>query len=231
MIHELFLDLLFPKACFSCGKFGRYICISCAMKLRVVEGDVCPYCEKGSLYGLTHPKCKRTYRLDGLRSVYYYDTILHKIIKEIKYRCVRGGIKEIMSLFPQEKMSTLRFYYQNMIETNMLPVPLHRNKLKLRGFNQSLEIANFFSNTMHIPMDTKLIYRKKDTFPQAQLKNRRERFQNVRGAFKINIQNKTIPRKIIIIDDVWTSGSTTKEIGRVLKRSGVEKVFVLTIAR
>lgn len=226
------LDVLYPKRCFACGKFGTYICMLCRKKILVLEKDVCPYCEKSSLLGWTHPRCQRDGGVDGLRSVYIYGFVIQKIIKSIKYRSIRGGIKEILKTFPKDKVTSITDYYQEMSDAVILPVPLHKNRIKMRGFNQSTEIARHLGPVIGIPIRQTLVQRTRETFPQAQLQSRQERFQNIRGAFSLNLPaGENAPPTVIIVDDVWTSGSTMKEIARVLKRNGVQKVLAFTIAR
>lgn len=226
-------DFLFPKFCFGCHRLGSYFCLNCAKKLSSAE-DVCPYCKKPSYFGLTHSSCQRKWGIDGLKSFFYYDNLLKKIIKNIKYQLVTEAIKDFLYGIPQSKIEKLFFYKKLARDFILIPVPLHSKRERTRGFNQAEKIANFFGQAFNFSVDNKLIIRVKETRPQAELKTPEERYKNILGAFSLAkgiTSDKIRKKKFIIVDDVWTTGSTIKEIARLLKKNGAEKVFGLTIAR
>lgn len=230
----LFLkELIFPKICFGCGRLGSYFCLSCAKKLPSAK-DVCPYCKNASYFGLTHPGCQKKWGVDGLKSFFYYNDLVKKIIKNIKYQLVVEATKDFLQAIPPSKIEELFFYKKIAKDFILLPVPLHRKREKIRGFNQAEKIANFFAQIFNFSFNNKLILRIKETRPQAELKTPKERYKNILGAFSLakNVKSNQIKeKKFIIVDDVWTTGATIKEIGRVLKKNGAAKVFGLTLAR
>jgi predicted amidophosphoribosyltransferase len=79
------LDLIFPKTCLSCDSEGKYICENCLARVKVLS-PVCPYCEKASIDGFAHAKCRKKYGLDGLTSVWKYDGIVKKAIQALKFK-------------------------------------------------------------------------------------------------------------------------------------------------
>jgi len=121
----------------------------------------------------------------------------------------------------------------------IIPVPLHDRRLRWRGFNQSLLIANYLSQelitNLEIETSDKIILRSKHTRPQMTIRNRRERIQNVANVFVFNeteeninlIKNKTI----LLVDDITTTGSTLFECAKVLKQNGAKKVYGIVLAR
>lgn len=227
-------DILFPKYCFGCAKFGIYICISCKHRLQTLHFDICPYCRKKSYFGLTHPACKKENGVDGLKSIYRYNDVVKKITMQIKYRLVTDAFSEFFFNIPHEKMEELLFYRKLSIDCLLIPVPLHPHRLRQRGFNQSYEMARFFSKMLQFPLLNNMIIRKKNTHPQVIYSRPQERYLNVRGAFGFVEQvdkNLVENKQCIIVDDVWTTGWTIKEVAKVLKKQGAEKVFALTIAR
>ena len=230
---ELLKNALFPKTCYGCGKLGIYICPTCIAKLTLVREDQCPYCQKASYFGLTHPSCISTLRLDGLKSFYYYSPLARKIIKGIKYRLVKDAMPDFLHTIALDKIKELLFYKKITTQPILIPVPLHSKRQVRRGFNQSATIAQFFSEKIHIPINTTCVERVKNTAPQAALKTPRDRYENIRGAFEITKNSeKTIKNNdFIIVDDVWTTGSTIKEMCRILKKHGARKVFALTLVR
>lgn len=227
-------EILFPKVCFGCGRLGSYFCLHCAKKLKTVKKDTCPYCQKWSFFGLTHFQCQRKLGLNGLKSFYYYDERLRKLIKEIKYQLVREAIADFWRLVPFKKIEELFFYRKLTQEIFFLPVPLHLQREKRRGFNQAFELVKFLSQFLGIKIKDDLIIRVKETKPQAELKTPKERYFNLLGAFSVKDKAKKEAiqgKNFIIFDDVWTTGATIKEITKVLKRNGANKVFALTIAQ
>jgi ComF family protein len=110
-----------------------------------------------------------------------------------------------------------------------VPIPLSSKRYRERGYNHAEVIASYVAKYFKLVMNSKLLIRVKDTKPQYKL-SRKERFENIRGAFD-TIREKKIPRSIVLIDDVATTFSTLQEAAMVLKQSGVKKVLGVTFAR
>ncbi len=222
-------DFLFPKHCLSCGSIGSYICLDCQEELRYIIKDRCLYCQKKSYLGFTHPRCKRRLGIDGSLSIFYYGGALRKILKSIKYRLVKEAFNEFFQIINRDKLDKYIFL-KNLVkkEIFIVPIPLYWQRFNKRGFNQAEVIGSFFSNLLKQPL-IKGLERIKNTKEQAKLKTKKERYLNVRGAFKVFNEFKA--KTVFLIDDVVTSGTTAKEAGRQLKKKGVRKVFVLSIAK
>lgn len=234
VINTMFLkDLFFPKFCLGCGYVGVYICSSCQNKLKPIKQDICIYCKKPSLFGLTHPDCINKSNIDGLLALYYYGPILKKIIKNIKYRLAIDVWKDFHKTIAPEVIEKLGFYKGFSSDFVIQPIPLTAKKYNERGFNQAKMISLFFQGFLPFPI-VDLLVRKKEESAQAQIKERGGRYLNIKGAF---ILNKNSHDKIdqvsniILIDDVVTSGSTIKEATRILKGLGIKKVYVLALAK
>ena len=121
-------------------------------------------------------------------------------------------------------------FLENCDADLILPVPLHPKRLRWRGFNQALLLARQLSRAYGIATDPLVLRRIKETPPQTQL-NEEERRRNVRDAFALAPGRSLEGKKILLVDDVYTSGATVNECSRTLKKSGVERVFVVTLAR
>lgn len=122
-------------------------------------------------------------------------------------------------------------WYQNeTLPDVIVPVPLHINRLRERGFNQALEIAKLISKKLKIPLDHSGVIRIKHTAAQSGLKSR-ERKQNLANAFAISRKNNFKDLKIAVIDDVITTGSTVDSLSKVLKADGAEDIHVWCCAR
>lgn len=230
MFFTFLKDLLFPKLCVGCSAIGSYICSVCQDELSPIEYDACIYCEKKSYMGLTHPGCKRKYGIDGAVAFYHYDDFMKKIIKHIKYRLATDVFKDFCSIVQPEMQKKLIFYKQICRNGLLQHVPLHSTKLKSRGFNQALLIAKFFNTILRFPI-VDFLERAKATKPQAELKDRKARYVNIKGSFKPKKNAGFFGKSIIVVDDVVTSGNTVMELSRVIKQQGAEKVYVVVLAK
>jgi ComF family protein len=112
----------------------------------------------------------------------------------------------------------------------ILPVPLHPGRLRQRGFNQSLLLARYFGRKHSIPLDFTALQRSRPTPPQTQLSGS-QRQTNVRGAFQVRRPEGVSEKRILLIDDVFTTGATVRECAKVLLGAGAKQVDVLTLAR
>lgn len=228
--HFSLLDIFFPKLCFNCRVIGSYLCAKCKKKLQYVSSDICPYCEKENGYGLAHGTCRRLYGLDGVLNVFYYDEVFQKVLKAVKFRRIRGGVSALIDSIPEEfwkrLLATSEIFYKN---AEILAVPLHRKRLIERGFNQSEDFAHACAIMLQKDV-TNIVARNRYTQPQSQLSSATERYLNIQKAFSLN-PRKPLPEKVIIIDDVWTTGATIREIAYTLKYAGVERVYAITLSR
>ncbi len=228
-----FKDLLFPKFCLGCGFLGAYICLKCQNNLYYIEKEVCLYCGRPSLHGLTHPGCQRINGIDGFLSILLYNNLLKKIIKNIKYRLATDIWLELCQVIKPEALNRLKFYKIFSISPSSLyvnPIPLHANRLRERGFNQAKLISEYFMKSLGLQLSD-VIKRDKETLSQAQIEKNLGRYQNLKGAFSVIDKNKVMGRSYILVDDVVTSGSTIKEAARTLKLNGAAKVFALSLAK
>lgn len=227
------LDLLFPKRCVSCKRMGEYFCQSCISQIK--QSDlVCPFCERLSLGGVVHPICKRRYGLDGLWSLGIYEPPLKNAIQKLKYKWIRQ-LSQILINITLEYWAMRGTYLLDLIKKDqgrswiIIPVPLHRSRQNWRGFNQAALLAKLFSTKLGLDYSEALI-RVKQTKPQVGLEAFKRR-ENIKGAFSINSKYQVKNFNILLIDDVWTTGSTLRECCSVLKRGGAKLVWALTLAR
>jgi len=231
------LDLLFPKRCLGCGKWGRYICYSCQQKIKPLFYFKCPVCERPAVDGMTHPRCRTKYTLDGLTSFFRYDGIVKKAIKTIKYRYVTDIVTEVIDVIPNSSFSI----FQNILNSKFLimncilvPIPLHPSRYRSRGFNQAEVIASALSKRLDIPVNTTLLIRTEKTTPQVEMKDRDKRLMNMKGVFTVK-NNSSMLRcnnvTILLIDDVFTTGATLRSAASVFKHAGAPFVWGITIAQ
>jgi len=195
--------------------------------------QICPICGKASLGGATHQFCRRPLGLDGLTSVFAYKGMIAKAIKKLKYKFIRDLAEELVELFlsfcGEEKLFSGFCRLSNVV---LVPIPLHPRRLRWRGFNQAGLLGDLIATNLGIKFAPDLLLRVKNTKPQVEL-DKNQRRLNICRAFALNrdCKLKIENWNFILFDDVWTTGATLKEAGKVLKRNGAKKVWGLTIAR
>lgn len=223
------LDLLFPKNCVNCGRTGAYICDDCFGKIRPAR-QICPYCYKASIDGLTHIKCAKKFGIDGLVCPWDYEGVIRRAILSLKFKYATEVGKELFSHFiTAVKSPNSKFLIPN--SSLLVPVPMHWYNQNVRGFNQAIELGKLLSSEMGWKFVPDLLVKKKQTTSQVELKGD-ERRQNLKGVFSINPSYLVASSpSVILFDDVFTTGSTLVEAAKALKRAGVTKVWGLTIAR
>lgn len=217
------LDFLFPPRCVSCGRLGGYFCPRCTQKIEFIKFQICPRCTNPAIGGATHPRCQTPLGLDGMYALAHYKGPIKDAVHLLKYKLVSDLTKSLVFLlFKNFPFDVLKFDY-------LVPVPLHPQKQKERGFNQSEIIAEEIGKTLNVPVKTHLLNRYRYTSPQVKLE-RKNRLSNLKGAFScnknINIKYKTIA----IIDDVSTTFTTLSECAKVLKRQGARSVWGIVLA-
>lgn len=225
-------DVFFPKFCLGCGKVGTYLCNNCYKKLAYFDKDCCIYCQKPSPYGLTHPGCRKPLGIDGFMTIFRYNDLLKKTIKSFKYRLATAVWDELsLSIRPEKLLKTN--FFNRVIKNEKIflqPIPLHPKKIRERGFNQALIITKFFQRYLSL-LTTDTLIRTKETKPQASIKSKKERAQNLHNAFAVKKKNNVINRTFVLVDDLLTSGRTAEAAATTLKKNGAKKVYVLTLAK
>ncbi len=185
--------------------------------------------------GQTHPICRRRFGLDGLWSLGIYQGSLREAIKQLKYGKVRG-LAEALTDITLEYWVRYQPFILDQIKKDagkgwvVIPVPLHWWRGNDRGFNQSSLIGQLLAQKLGLTYADGL-KRVRYTKSQVKLKGK-DRHYNIRNAFEISKPYTLNPSPyVLLIDDVWTTGSTLRECAYVLKRNGAKKVWAITLAR
>ncbi len=248
-VAESLFATLFPSDCRLCGTplvtISRLpVCKPCLSEIHEIEGAVCSVCGERLLTpfalgsetgdGDEEARCGLCRRLAPpfLKAVAYgsYDGGLRELIHLLKYEQVRPAAA-FLGRFLAEAASGLESSWTERPPV-VIPVPLHPRKLRQRGFNQSELIAQKFIQfasgkmTLHL----RVLQRRRETESQIGL-TRHQRRENIRGAFIVSRAHEIAGREILLVDDVFTTGTTVSECARVLLRAGASKVFVATVAR
>ena len=219
------LDLFFPQWCIGCGKMGDFICRSCCQSLAPITPPICPRCGRPQPGGTLCPDCVNwEAEIDGIRSPFRFDGVIQQAIHQLKYQNLRALTSPLANL--------LRDYLiANPLPVEVLvPVPLHRKRLRERGYNQSSLLARELSKLIDLPVVGNCLIRQQHTPPQARAPNVAERQSNVDGAFACGDQ-RLRNKQVLLIDDVSTSGATLNACAAALKAAGATSVWGLVMAR
>jgi len=216
-------DLVFPKKCINCKKEGAYLCEDCLSLIEINPFRQC-LCEKMEKRDKCD-NCKNKY----LDKIFSAASFQNKILKEAIHKFKYGYIKDL-----SQPLSILMLTHLQIIEAKIdksfviIPVPMTDKKKRRRGFNQAEEMGKIISEATSIPLLANVLIKTKETLPQMELK-KEERIENIKNCFEIkkNIKDNVV----LLIDDVYTTGSTMDECARILKQSGTKEVWGLTVAR
>jgi competence protein ComFC len=214
-LKRVALDLLFPKWCVGCGKEGEFICCSCRERLVRVSPPLCPQCGKPQPSSMLCPGCLSWQpAIDGIRSPFRFEGIIREAILQLKYRNL-SALSETLAELLSDFLTT------NPLPGEVLvPVPIHRKRLRERGYNQSSLLAQKLSKLTRLPVVDNSLNRQRHALPQTQTKTVAERRNNVAGAFACRDQRLT-GRQVLLIDDVATSGATLDACAVALKAPGL----------
>lgn len=222
--------LLFPRRCPVCHEVveerKEQVCIICRTKLPYIREPSCLRCGKPLLSGEQEycQDCRRKrHRFDQGAAPFVYDETMRQSIAAYKY----GGRREYAGFYVEEMLRRCAGKMRLWGGEVYVPIPLHPSRRRKRGYNQAELLARELSKRSGIPADADLLVRVKKTRAQKEL-NDQERLTNLKDAF--SIRKEEIPYKnVILVDDIYTTGSTMDAAAGLLKAYGVKNVFFLCI--
>ncbi|MFH1393079.1 MAG: ComF family protein [Patescibacteria group bacterium] len=224
MLKNFLLDLIFPRYCLGCQKELEshqvsQICEDCFAKIRLNRGA--QYQNKSIL--------KAVFAVGR-----YEDPILREAIKSFKYQSIESLKKPLAKLaIDYLKKENLASKFSGFV---IAPIPLTLRRRLNRGFNQSELLAKEIGAFLNCPV-VNLLKRKKFNSPQAEIPDWQKRKENIMGVFEVRLRGifevglRSLPDKILLIDDVSTSGATLEEAASVLKKAGAKEIYGLVIAK
>ncbi len=232
---QCFSDLIFPPRCLACetvlGERRTSLCADCFARIKYIHSPLCsccgqPFSEPGVGDHVCGDCLSSPPPFTAARSLGLYEGVLMEVIHRFKY----GGkisageqLGELMACCSYPAFAVTDY-------SLIMPVPLHLRRLRQRGFNQALILSRQISRRYGLDLD--FLSLKRDIFTEPQVGLGRDRREsNIKGAFTIVDPGRIMNEKIILVDDVYTTGSTAKECARALLKSGAEEVAVLTVAR
>lgn len=223
------LQLLYPRRCPICDDivrpFGEKICCACLQKLKVIGPNFCLCCGKKLLIqGEKCSDCKgREHVFERGRALYSYESVALSV-----YRFKYGGRREYGQFYGEQMADFLGDFIKRVKPDGLIPIPLHKKRLSDRGYNQAEILARVIGKRLNIPVYTRILARKKNTAP-LKYENPIERQNNLKNAF-IMLQNDVKLKRVVIVDDIYTTGSTMDAAARTLKSRGVTEVYFVALA-
>jgi ComF family protein len=235
-------DIIYPPRCAVCSRFlwkaplvrealSAFFCPDCTADFHCVASPLCPICGQPFSSEVTEDHlCEDCLRkrpfYEAAWAPYRYEGAILKGIHRLKYGSksfLADALGPLLARFAEKRLD-------GQEDLLIMPVPLHFKRLQERGFNQSLLLARHVSRALHIDLDFLSLRRVRYTQPQTSLA-KRERQQNVRGAFELKDQGAVKGNTVLLVDDVVTTGNTINECARILRKGGAQKVFGLSLAR
>lgn len=202
---KVILDLLYPPKCEACGKNStEALCVECFRSIKFMKPQL------------------------GIHAVSTYDGILKTAIHKFKFN-KKKHLAEPLGILMAKYLGYIPNLNMQEIDS-IVPVPLHIKRLRQRSFNQSELLAKVLQRYYKIRIATNVLERIRDTKPQFDL-HPNDRKVNVAGAFRVSFPQEVHNKNILLLDDIYTTGSTIAECSKVLKLAGAKKVEVLTLSR
>ena len=230
-MYETAITFLYPSECRVCEEFlGAtsipYICDNCWQDIHFVEPPWCDICGTPNINGLCDACAITPPRYGKLRSVAFYQTTLQQAIHLFKFEKKKVFARHLIQLINAHIPSDCSIAEYDFI----LPVPIHKKRQQERGFNQATLLANGTAKAGGVPVLTDTLVRHRHTAAQSSL-DREARQQNLIDAFEIRNPDIIRDKRLLVFDDVFTTGATIREIVNKLWTADPAEVDVLTLAR
>ena len=218
------LNLLFPPRCVTCHQSGSWLCPACQDRIEFIRPPVCPRCGRPTSMSRLCSSCQQApLQIDAILAVGYLEGTLRTAIHRFKYSHIRPLAAPLGQLMSQ-------YLLQNQPPVDVVvPVPLHPHRLRERGYNQAALLAKEMEKALGLPLLEDALLRVRSTIPQVGL-SARERRDNVRGAFHC-ADTRLKGQRILLIDDVCTTGATLEACCFALRERGAGVVWGLVLAR
>ena len=225
-MFSFFINIVFPKFCLSCKKEGIYLCEDCLSLIPITQ---------------TMSQIPKNSSLSGLFcATSYENTLAKRIIHYLKYppflKDLATPLTNLMiahfSLVDKPMRVNLGEKTAESQKSDYIicPIPLSKRRMRWRGFNHSEELARILADVFGAPLVCDVIEKTKNTIPQISL-SRDQRSENMKGVFLVKNPEALQKKKVLLIDDVYTTGATMEEAALVLKQAGAKQVWGVVVAR
>ena len=224
-LAQAFLDVLFPPRCVACGREGTFLCPGCREAMPRALPPRCPLCWQPERRGEACGRCARTRpAFAGARSLYVFQGPVREAVHALKYNHLSALAR------PMGELMAAYLKTEELPVDLVVPVPLFGRRQRLRGYNQSALLARELARLDGLPLAERSLSRRRDTPPQARSVDAEARRRNVAGAFAAD-GRRVDGRRVLLIDDVMTTGATLDACAQALRQGGAASVWALTFAR
>jgi len=229
------LDLLYPRTCAGCGiatpDYSPHLCWECMAESLFVQPPYCSICGDPVAGSIDNDyvcaSCSHSRpAFDLARSCVRYDGAVGSMIRKLKYRQETWLSVDLGKLLDV----SLKVYYDDLDIDAVASVPLYHRRQRERGYNQAALLARVLAKKLGKSLLTRCLFRTRPTATQTNL-TAEQRISNVRDAFSVRWRRWVQGRRLLLVDDVMTTGATVNECARVLKSGGAARVYVLSVAR
>ena len=218
-------NLLFPPRCVHCGADGNLFCQTCvADSIRLMPSEMCRRCALPSAQNTCEACFLEQPALNRAIAAYAFDPAIRDAVTSFKYNDIRALAPRLARLLVEALPESVR----NTIDV-LVPVPMSRSRLRHRGYNQSELLAMRVSQIADVPLETHTLTRLRDSGSQAGAQSLSERTENMIDAFEVS--GEVAGWRVLLIDDVMTTGSTLNACAKALKEAGADWVGALVLAR
>ncbi len=223
-LYNQFLDFLFPPRCVGCGRVGAWLCPDCLAQIPRVKPPFCTRCGDAVTTPGLCARCQvAPLEIDRIRSAVYFEGALRHAMHWLKYRRRTALAVPLGGLMAE-------YWEQHPMPADVLvPVPLHADRLRTRGYNQAALLAREMARRLGLAVEEQTLLRCRSTSSQVKL-DARQRKQNVHGAFVCS-GDGLAGKRVLLIDDVCTTGATLEACTIALRAGGARQVQALTLAR
>lgn len=235
------LDLLFPIACVGCGKYtagsgehsdaARWLCVSCRGDIRL-ERSSCIVCGAYSPTGRTCPRCSTETPLTGVVALgQYANPTLRAAVMQLKFKGIRALAEPLGELLARRLVAA--GIHRAPTTPMLVPIPLSKARERERGFNQAWLLGEVIGKQVGIPVERPLVRTRNTAHQTSILESPQARRRNVAGAFAIRSSDagNRLPARVILVDDVLTTGATMTEAASILAAAGVTEIWAAVVAR
>ena len=230
-IKDVILDVLFPALCLNCesvlegGDKAKNLCGNCFRAIALYDTLVCPTC--GARFAENKKICHKDAPFRLAAAARYDEPIVKKLVHLLKYKSLRAAAAPLGHIL-NAYLERLPVNFSNYV---LVPIPLHKERERLRGFNQAELIAERVAARFKIPIVANAIARIKNNPPQAEMKDAVSRAENMKNCFEIKSPEPVRGKNVLIIDDVFTTGATIGEAVKTLKQAGAKRAVAGVLAR
>jgi ComF family protein len=223
-LFSFIFSLFWEKKCYACGQVWHFFCPACNNTLDIYK-PYCYVCKEYSHNFKTHRKCSTYFPLKQVIVLTHYrQTWIKKLIRHAKYYSKYSSFEDLIS---QNKD-----FFNTYVDTNkalLVPIPIHPIRKWKRWYNQSEKISYYLSSILDIPVNTKIIYKKRYTKHQSHL-SQKERQKNLESSFWVRVNTFSNDTIIYLVDDVVSTGSTLLEAAKELRRFWFTDIRAIVLA-